>query len=259
MRIDYTLRPTMIKSNARHRGPTESGKYFNTVHEALHDITLLGKIMDRDDFIFSLTNGQTNFIEDNIAVYFSGEDRDIYSNVDTATLLIGDEGIAIEDTDLLSGLWTTYGGCQRTLSAGSIRLSSPGTTDPCGVKYSLDVQEGQIIYIRAFVKVTSGSAHHFAIGSQNVNNGIGSIVRYDVLPDGLYVGHFIECKQKEGITINIDVNNGAESAFAGEVEISDLSIRYVDRSELYLQPINTDIKAQINVLDSEIQNIIKNM
>jgi hypothetical protein len=259
MRINYELRPTMIKSNARFRGPTESEKYFNTIQEALHDITLLGKVMDMDGFIFSLSKGQTNFIRDNMAVYFSGDEAEPYSNESTATVLYSNEGVAVEDTNLVGSGWTAYGQCIRSEMSGVTHLTSPGNVDPCGVSYELNVQEGQIIYIRAFVRRVNGNADHFTIGSHNINNGVGSVASFEINPEGMYVGHFLECQHKEGITINIDVNNGATSSYDGEVAIDDLSITYVEKSELYLKPINSDIKSRINVLDNEIQNIINNM
>jgi hypothetical protein len=229
------------------------------INEALHDIKLLGKVMDMDNFIFALSRGQSNFIYDNLVAYFSGEDRELHANIHSATVLISNEGIAVENTDLMSSDWTTYGNLTRSSDAGVVTLNSNNNNDPCGVSYSLNVQEGDVIYIRAFAKRTAGIINNFAIGSSNVNQGLGSTSRFVIDDKGEYVGHFIECQHKETITINIDANNGASTANTGQVAISDLSISYVNRSELYLQPLNTEMKSRVNVLESEIQNIINNM
>lgn len=253
MRIDYTMRPNTIRTNARYRGPSEVSKYHNFVGEVLHDITLLGKIIDTNEL--NQIKGQSDHIKENLSAYFSGDTGEVYSNTRTATTLIGVDSPLLEEVDFSLPGWIEYGDCV----AETNTLQSPGTSDPCGVRYPVGVQEGQVIYIRMFVKLLTGTAQYFTIGSHNVNQGEGSLSTFNINSTGRWVGHYITCKHKEEIDITVDVHRLAQTTFAGKVQISDASIMYVDRRDYNLEPLNIGLKAKLNVLEREIQNIIKNM
>jgi hypothetical protein len=256
--MEYKKRPSMIRSNARFRGPTETIKYGNTVNETLHDIKLLGKWIDRDEFIFSLTRGQTDFIRDNFAAYFSGDKVTITSSTSTAADLFRQGEAVLPDIKLSDSRWVVYGGCVKGTTSTGYSLYSPGTSSPSGVQTTINVQEGQILYLRMKATGSQGSPLGFTIGSRNVNQGEGILVE-QVLDDGDYYGVYITCLHKEDITINIDLYTTGSNLPEVKIDFSDISLTYVERNPYHLQPINSSIKSQINILDEEIQNIIDNL
>lgn len=253
MEINYTIRPTGIRTNARFRGQTESSKYANFVGESAHDLMLLGKIMDKDEFIFTYAKGQSDYIVDNMAVYYSGENQPVTSNIPTSTFLHTILGPApLPSLDTWLGATKVSDGVYRIITIGG-RPAAPIQ----GIMNTLNVVEGDIIHIRMHVKPITGTFTKFGIGSQNVNQGEASFSSYDI-GTGKYIEHFIECKHKEMINIEIypryDDDNGA-----GVVEISDVSFSYASRDKYNLQPSNTVMKKRINLLEDEIDNIINNM
>lgn len=251
MRLEYNLRPNVMRTNARYRGPSESEKYHNFVNEIIHDMNLLGRVIDEDKV--NAKPGQTNYINDNLAIYFSGDAGQMYSTTPTATTITKLESPAIENVDFANAAWVAHGNCTKTIDT----LESNGTGDPCGVSYTLNVQEGQVIYIRALAELVSGTVNGFTIGSSNVNQGEGSTKSFKITSDEAYIGHFIVCRHKESITIDIDVSRGTSTT--GKVKLSDVSIFYVSQGSLHLQPVNTVLKSNLNVLEKDIMNIINNM
>lgn len=258
MEIKYTLRPTGIRTNARFRGPTESEKYTNFVGEAAHDLDLLGRIIDRDTFIFSEAKGQTNFIIDNMAAYYSGENVPVTSNVPTSAWMytvLGPTGLSSNlltwnPYDLASITQTTNGVYRMVIDEG------PSAKARQGVDIVFNVVEGDIIHIRLHAKKVSGDISSFGIGSSNVNQGEGSFGIFQVSTDGRYIDHFIECKHKEMISLCIYPKHNAGT---GTVDVTDVQVNYASIDKMNMQPTNTTVKRRINVLEDEIMNIINNM
>ena len=65
------LKPSLIKTNARYRGPTELDKYLNSIHETVHDLRLLARTIDSNGR--SLTDiGHREAIYSNMAYCVNG-------------------------------------------------------------------------------------------------------------------------------------------------------------------------------------------
>lgn len=259
MIIKNNLRPTAIRTNSRFRGPTELGKYTNFVLETVHDLKLLGSVMDRNDFVEG-HRGQTDFIEDNFGAYVSG-DAPITASINTASTIYSPKGNVFETLDLMDSNWVTHGGCSKAKTAKGIKLTSTGLLDPAGISIQKYVEEGDIIYIRMGVKFISGDNTSFTLGSENINGNEGDQTKYKIPQNGsiIYVDKRLYCKQREPINITIDVTNMPDMLEATSMEIFDVEIKYISENALTVQPVDTVVKSKINNLESKIRNIINNI
>lgn len=254
--LQYKLRPNSIRTNAPYRGPTDMIQYTNFLFESLHDINLLGKILDRDED--QKIKGQSDFIRENFAAYFSGEDSEIRSNTQTATKMF-EQKQTIRDGVLDNENWMSYGGCTVAKSSEGYILTSDGSQEKSGILSRLEVQEGQVLSIRMKAKVVNGEANHFRIGSLTVNSNEGATKTFSLSKEEKWVGLYFECREKESISINIEVIGDAEIVKAGQVEIKDFSISLLDTNDYYLEPTNTRMKSKVNQMNEEIQNILSNL
>lgn len=77
-------KPSLIKTNARYRGPTESNKYINLIHETLHDLRLLCYKIDSNEKDRN-NIGQKEAIEANMKYYITGRQGKTMIDVPTVT------------------------------------------------------------------------------------------------------------------------------------------------------------------------------
>jgi hypothetical protein len=265
MIIRDDLRPTMIRTNSRYRGITEREKYSNYVGETIHDLRLLGKVMFGDELIEAY--GHEFNIKDNLASYITGEGTHTKSNIASATTLYGTtEHIEVSGgklADLIpSATWVAYGGCTKTQTPTGISLASDGAFGVSGIGTSLNVEEGQIIYIRMAVKnVGSVPVEHFALGSEDINQGQGDITKYKIPQNGstIYIDKRLYCTHREPVTLSIDVQNLPDVLSTPHVEISEVEIKYMTENKMTLGSLDGVIKPKINLLESKVENIIKNL
>jgi hypothetical protein len=260
MIIKNNLRPTAIRTNSRFRGPTELGKYTNFVLETVHDLKLLGSVMDRNDFVEG-HRGHTDFIRDNFAAYVSG-DAPITSSISTASTLyhpIGD--VFEEEVNLMDSSWATYGECMKMQTPDGVVLESTGLLDPVGVAAQKYVEEGDIIYIRMGVRLLYGDNASFTLGSHDINQNEGDITKYEIPQNGsiIYVDKRLYCKHREPISINIDVHNLPETLEPTSIEVRDVEIKYLSENNVTVEPVDIVVKSRINNLESKIRNIINNI
>lgn len=259
MIIKNNLRPTLTRTNSRFRGPTELSKYSNYILETVHDLKLLGSVLDRNEFIHG-HRGQTDFIKDNFVAYVGGGEQ-ITSNINTAATLYTPGKPVFDSLDLMDSNWTAYNGCTKTAFQDKIRLQSDGLLDPAGIGIEKQVEEGDVIYIRMGVRLLSGNGSAFTIGSHNINQNEGDVKRFKIPQNGstIYVDKRLYCKHREPITINIDVQNVPDVLQETAVEIFNVEIKYMSENSLTVAPTNTVVKSQINNLESNIKNIINNI
>lgn len=265
MIIRSDLRPTMIRTNARHRGPSESYQYSNYIGEVIHDLMLLGKVMDQDESKPEAFTGHSNYILGNLGGYITGQ-YPVTSNIQDAAKLIhvkdhlyaGDNKLADQ---LSSSLWTPYGNCVKSATGNKAVISSPGTDTPSGIGTQIMVEEGQVIFIRMAVRLMSGDGTAFAIGSHNINQGKGDVKNVKLTQNGatIFIDKRLYCQHREPITINIDVQYLPGKLGAGQMEISDLEIRYATENELTLGPLDTYLKPKVNLLEETVNNIMRNV
>jgi hypothetical protein len=265
MIIKNQLRPTTIRTNSRYRGQTEIEKYANFVLESVHDLKLLGSVMDRNEYIDG-SKGHTDFINDNFAAYVSGG-ADITANINTASVLYSplEDLIARDATtgyvDVMTSEWTTANGCTKTKATTGVVLSSTGLQDPAGILTVQNVKEGDIIYIRMAVKFLSGDSTSFTVGSHDINQNTGDVETFPLPQNGttIYIDKRLYCKHREPISINIDVQNTPATLQATSVEIFDVEVRYILEDKVAVLPVNTSLKSRLNSLESDIRNIINNI
>lgn len=252
MSSNYELRSSVTRTNARFRGPTESDKYTNFVGEAVHDLTLLGKVIDRDDFIFSTERGQSDFIHDNLSIYFNGNNKEITANIGTSVKMVKVLGPVFENTDLTD--WTVVGCSVAKIEENTFKITPTGVP-AVALRRTIGVTEGEVIRISMYVKVNSFTENHLGyVGSSDIYQGQGSLSSYESKDSFLFVEHYLQCKQKETISIEILGNRGN-----GEFEIAHPKVEYMEINELKLEPTNTAMKRRINTLEDEINHIINNL
>lgn len=265
MIIRNQLRPTMIKTNSRYRGMTEREKYSNYVGETIHDLRLLGKVLFGDEL--TRTYGHEFNIKDNLASYVTGEGEHTKSNIPTATTLYGTTGdVKVGGNKLAelvpSATWVAYGGCTKNTSPSGITLESDGAFGVSGIGTTLNVEEGQIIYVRMAVKnIGTEPADYFAIGSTDINQGKGDTEKYKIPQNGsiIYIDKRLYCSHREPITLSIDVQNLPDTLHSPKVEISEIEIKYMTENKMTLGSLDGVIKPKINLLESKVENIIKNL
>ena len=259
MIIKSNLRPTTIRTNSRYRGQTELGKYTNFILESVHDLKLLGSVMDRNEFVEG-HKGHTDFINDNLVAYVGGG-TPITANINTATTINHPGKNVLESTNLMDSAWTTYGGCSKTAGLRGTILTTSGLLDPSGIRTQKQVEEGDIIYIRMGVRFISGDHTALTIGSHDINQNESDLERYKLPENGsiIYIDKRLYCKHREPITINIDVHNLPDMLEATSIEVFELSIQYLSENGLVVEPINTVLKSKVNTLESNIKNIINNI
>jgi hypothetical protein len=264
MIIKNQLRPTTIRTNSRYRGQTEIEKYANFVLESVHDIKLLGSVMDRNDYIDG-HRGQSDFIYDNFSAYVSGG-TPITANINTASVLYSplEELLKRDDkgyVDLMDMAWSQNNSCARTKTPTGVQLSTAGLNNPEGLMTVLNVKEGDIVYVRLGVRFISGDNTSFAIGSKNINQNTGDLKKFPLPENGssIYIDKRLYCKHREPISINIDVQNTPSQLEATVVEVFDVEVRYIMEDRVTVLPVNTTLKSRVNTLESDIRNIINNI
>lgn len=251
------IQPTIIRKNARFRGPTGLSDYSNYLLETIHDMKLLGGTMDRNENIPG-HRGQSDHIKDNLKAYLHG-DAAITASVDSATVLFHVTEPVQKNMDIMSTDWADYGSVERSsLQVPGALLSSPGLLDPAGVSTQLIGEEGDIFYLRMKVVHKSGNTLGFSIGSHNINYGEGDMERKTISQNSTtnYVDKRLYCKHRGPFTVNIDVHNLPDFLEPGAVEISELSIHYAEEHHLSVSPVDTEIKSRVNQLESKLKNII---
>lgn len=261
MIIKNQLRPTMIRTNSRYRGQTEAIKFTNFMQEAAHDVKLLGTFMDTNEVTDKL--GHSDYIYNNFAKFVEGTDGEIKSNISSASVLCHPTDDAFSNLNLLSSAWVTHGNCVKGGSQTKPTLQSPGTADPCGITAQLLVEEGDIIYIRMGVKLLSGDATAFTLGSDDITNGeiVGDLTKFNIPLNGsiIYIDKRLYCKHREAINVVIDVHRLPGTLKAGKVELIDVEIKYMTEHNVAIKSSNSILKPGINLLGDRIQNIVDHM
>lgn len=250
------LRPSIIRTNSRYRGPTGLGDYSNFLLESIHDMKLLGAMLDRNENIEG-HKGQAYHIQDNFNAYLHG-DADITSSADSATVLFHTTIPAKINTDLMSGDWAVYGSTTRETTDEGVEIDSPGLLDPAGVGAQLIGEEGDIFYVRMKVKHLHGDTTGFAIGSHNINHGEGDMENKQIPQNGatIYVDKRLYCRHRGPFTVNIDVHNLPDQLENGAVEVSEVSIHYAEEHHLAMSPIDMEMKSRIRHLEQRLKGII---
>ena len=259
MELKKRWRPTMIRTNARFRGPTESLQYMNMVNEAIHDMILLGKILDETEGHM----GQSTYIRNNFARYVNGDEVPTSSNIQSASTIYVKQKSVIQGTPVEDlSTWTTVGCSFKAINGNMYKITANGTTQPAGIYRQIEVEAGDIILLRMAV-IHSGAGNgselkHIYIGSSNVNK-VGSFSKYALPQDHSigYIDHVIECLYREKILLEINIVYDEPQLQKGEVTILYPEVKKLYKNDVSLIPVNTNIKSRINTLEAEIRNLLR--
>jgi hypothetical protein len=96
-------KPSLIKTNARYRGPTELEKFINMIHEVVHDLRFLCYKIDTNDNDISYV-GHKDAIESNMYYYIAGQTYKPMIKVPTATTLCNSESSVTRNFQSLSSI-----------------------------------------------------------------------------------------------------------------------------------------------------------
>lgn len=283
MELKKRYRSTMMRTNARFRGPSSSLDYTNMVNEALHDMILLGQVLDEKRYTEEkngverevLLPGHSTYLRNNFSWYVNGEsegDGVVSSNIESATSLyvknkeVTTEG-GVKASDLSS--WVSYGGCttttafNETYNTNGTILTTDGLQTPAGIQIDIPVEEWDVILLRMAVAKIDGTIESVEIGSDGILLDDGSqrnrsfsvfaLPHYDSMG---YIDHIIECQHRGVMTLQINILHSGLN-HNGSFEIFYPEVQKMNKKDLGLVPVNTDIKARTNNLEAEIKNLLR--
>lgn len=257
MELKKRLRPTMINTNARFRGPTESLKHVNMVNETVHDLILLSSVLNGNEKRI----GHSDLIKNNFSKYVNGVESPTASNIESAsTIYTKGENLTTNDWELHKlELWATTSGLSIAKNEESYIVDVAGTVKPAKMYVDIEVDVGDILFMRVGIihssqdqKLTS-----IKIGSENVNQNVPSFLEYPLPKNASigYIDHMIECLYRETITLEINVLPAEAVSNSGQITILFPEMKKLHKREVKLIPTNTEIKARLNDLEAEIENL----
>lgn len=246
----------MIKYNSRYRGPSEIHKYGNYINETIHDLKLLGSILDRNEIVED-GRGQSDFIYDNFIDYMNGMQAPLTSSITSSSILDKKGKDLYNDLDFGGDTWVIYGNATKSIDNGIVTLTSPGTLDPAGMQRVTGVESGDIIYVRVGVQLVSGDGSAFSIGSHDINSNEGAIkkVALPVNGDTIYVDNRLYCRYRESIHINIDIHNTPSQLNPAVIKITSCEIKYLYENPVQLTPPHDNLLTSLNNLSDRINDL----
>jgi len=256
MKLEKQWKPSGAIANARYRGVTDLAQYSNFILETVHDMNLLSHLLTGNEKTNTL--GHEKEIEDNYISLFNGDVSPASYNSFTASNICKvdrNRPVALPALDQ----WEKINGCTVSKSGTAYTLTSNGQLDPCGIRTGLFVMPGDVIYIRLKIKTTtSGGVKGFAFGSQNLNNGAGSLKKMDVsvTNDGFFVDYRLYCMSQETVFLNLYVHNQPSVLKAQSIEIQSMECFYANEVPVGVTPLNGELKRDLNEMRETI-NFLK--
>jgi hypothetical protein len=228
------------------------------VNEALHDLILLGRVMDEDKD----QAGQSTHIRNNFTTYVNGGGESISSNIaSSSSMYVKAEPILknkVKVSELLN--WASFGGCTNTSITNGVQLVSNGTAKPSGIYMDIQVEPGDVFMMRFAVTKKAGFAadHTIKIGSTNVNK-LGSFYEYALpLQDDIgYVDHVIECLYRETIRLEIEILHNESTLTGGTVNFTYPEVCKMKTQDVNVISLNRDMKSRVNLLQAEVKNLTR--
>lgn len=250
------LRTSVEKSNARYRGVTEKTEYTNYVLSAVHDMKLLGKVLDTDEYNPAYI-GQSDAIESNFANMLYGSKEPIISNTKEVVTIYHPTENLFPTNDLMDTKWTVYGECTKRLTEDkTVVLTSTGRQQNAGIRRTVDGKEGDIYYIRVAIKLIDGATDSFSIGSENINFGKEDVSKQKLEKDVvLFMDKRLYCKERTEIVLNIDVNRLSTNLSVASVEVLEAEIRRMEESEVSIAPIQTKLRVESNRMKEKLKEL----
>ena len=255
MIIEKGWKPSGTKANARYRGVTDLSQYSNFVLETAHDLNLLSHLLTGNE----KTNviGHEKAIDDNHLALFNGGNPAYYNSFTASTICKVNRDRKVTTPTL--DKWESVGGCVVSKVGTGYRLSSNGTLDPCGVRTGIFVMPGDIIFLRLKVNTAiSGTVDGFTFGSENVNNGTGSLKKlsFTKTNDGFFVDYRLYCTSQETIFLNLYVHKQPTTLKAQSVDILSMECFYAEETKVGVKPLNGEMKQDLNE-SREVINFLK--
>lgn len=256
MIIEKKYKPSFHKANARYRGVTEHSQYTNFVLESAHDLMLLSTVTTGNEAIDKTGHNQS--VYDNFASIMTGDKEVGKSNIFTAsTLQKIDHSKTITVPELTS--WSKVNGCTVAKTGDTYKLTSNGLLDPVGIYSTLYVEPGDNIYIRLKARSTAG-APDFSFGSNNMRKGptvTGDVRKVPLAASSEFVtyDYVLRSQYAQAISISLNVHKEPAILAAGNVEIKDFEIYYIEESPIQVSSYHTGIKPNLDELEEKINSI----
>lgn len=240
MKIENGHRLSVHRFNAPHRGTSSAQDFTNQIAAVAHDMTYMSRV---SGLIGSEGHAQQQ--QESFNGLYLGEGS-VSSNLNKVGVYCSIKRKDVLPSDLLSSTWMTYGGVTKAQNGRGVSLKANGTSSPAGVKASLQVQAGQIVYIRLKVKSISATSH-IGVGSARINNG-GKDMRTETIfaTDGsFYVDKRLYCPSSETIDVTLDVIRDPDVLAAEEIVVEDFHVHLLSEIPVGVPGIDNVLKPRL--------------
>lgn len=240
MKIENGHRLSVHRFNAPYRGVSSAQDFANQVASVAHDMTYMSRV--------SGLIGETGHLQvqdESFNALYLGE-GDVATTLSTVGTYCNIKRKDVLTSDLLNTAWTSYGGTTKTKSGRGVSLKTNGSASPAGVKATLQVQAGQILYIRMRVKSVSTKSH-IAIGSGRINNGLTDLKNQTLFAsDGfLCIDKRLYCPSSELIDVTLDVTRDPSVLTAEEIVVEDFHVHLLNEVAVGVPGIDNVLKPRL--------------
>lgn len=240
MKIENGHRLSVHRFNAPFRGTSSAQDFTNQIGAVAHDMTYLSRV---SGLIGEAGHAQQQ--ESSFDGLYLGE-GEIASTMNKVGTYCSVKKKDVLTKDLMATTWISYGGVVKSVNGAGVSLKGNGTSNPAGVKASLAVQAGQIVYLRMKVRSVSTKSH-IAIGSARINNG-GKDLRSETIfaADGsFYIDKRLYCPSSETIDVTVDVTRDPDVLVAEEIVVEDFHVHLLSETPVGVPGIDNVLKPRL--------------
>lgn len=240
MKIENGHRLSVHRFNAPYRGTSSAQDFMNQIGAVAHDMTYMSRV---SGLIGEVGHAQQQ--ENSFTGLYLGE-GEISSNMNKVGTYCSVKKKDVLTKDLMASTWVAYGGAVKAVSGRGVSIKGNGSVSPVGVKASLQVQAGQILYIRMKVRSVSTKSH-IAFGSGRINSG-GKDLRAETIfaADGsFYVDKRLYCPSSEMIDVTLDVTRDPDVLAAEEIVVEDFHVHLLSETPVGVPGIDNVLKPRL--------------
>lgn len=240
MKIENGHRLSVHRFNAPYRGVSSAQDFANQVAAVAHDMTYMSRVSGLVG-----QEGHAQQQDESFDALYLGEGS-LTTTMNTVGKYCNIKRKDVLTADLMNASWVAYGGATKQKTGKGFSLKTNGTGSPAGVKATLQVQAGQVLYIRARVKSVSTKSN-IAIGSGRINNG-GTDLKKQTLfaTDGsLCIDKRLYCRSSELIDVTLDVTRDPSVLTAEEIVVEDFHVHLLNEVEVGVPGIDNVLKPRL--------------
>ena len=251
MIIKEKHRLSVEKINAPFRGVTSREDFTNANAAIVHDLIYNQRISGYKDGV----RGHKQQEEDNFSLIYHGEGYNATSSLPSAGKYIKANENLLISSNLIDTNWTTFNATKTLVGENKIQLSSNGLLDPAYISSQLEVNPGDIIYLRFKLKKILGNADSVYIGVDIINNNDSDLKRFNLTKNNTsqYYDKRLYCRSKETLTIKIYIHKDPEKLEPTTIELEDFSIQYLTETEVSLSGIDKAMKINLNEIEQKLE------